>query len=201
MTDEVINTIYGDTLKPSTQKSSVILIVLSLVAFSVASLKARLVVGSLVPIDFGEQSEVLPGMLGAFTMLACLDFMLKSFSDILLEREKRALVDKYIEDERKKTALAAAKRIDHAIYQDQQEDEGVFQDPWYEDYETVRTEADERVASIQAKLGTRRGPRWFRTGRIATEVAVPIFFAAVAVYAALGGMYSLIEFLFRSSSQ
>ncbi|WP_334501382.1 hypothetical protein [Bradyrhizobium sp. AZCC 1678] len=175
--------LYGDPLRAETTRTGRHLIIASVVCAAAVLFKVNFQSTSLIPLDFGNRVDVLPMLLSLTVVLLLVSFVLRAATDVLRDREAARLVVEYVEAERVRAALQAARDTDEEIADGQREhEEGPSDpDPWWEPYIEVRKAADAAVLKAEQRLGIRRLPRELRRARKILEVGVPIVFAALAI--------------------
>ena len=193
--------LYGDPLRAETVRTGRHLIIASAVCTVVVVFNVRLQGTGLVPLDFGNRSDVLAMLLALAVFLLCISFVLRSWTDLLRERETAKLVTKYIEDARVEAARKSAQDAENSFLQDQQDDHEQYYrdddpDPWWESYYKVSKAADEAVQRAEERLGMRQLPRQLRHVRTILETGVPIGFALIAIFLSRASSWAFFKAVF-----
>jgi hypothetical protein len=183
MASTFLESLYGDPLRAETARTGRYLVIASAISMTVVLFNVRLQSTSLIPIEFGTRTDVLPMLISLAVLLLLLSFLLRAVTDLLRDREAALLVTRYIENERVKAAEKAAQEAEDGIAESQREfHEGPWEpDPWWEPYVEIKEAADAAVSRAETRIGIRRLPREVRRMRKILEIAVPIGFALVAL--------------------
>jgi len=171
-----LEALYDDPLRPATAKAGRTVVIVSLIAISVALFGARLAPSSVVPLSFEDRPDVLPALLFAVLLLLTLNFGLKAWTDWLRDKEVRLVITRYIEQQRAKTAVETAHDINRAIATQEPgaEWDNTPLESWEEEADAVVRSSKERVAAVEEALGLRTVPRVLRLVRIGAEILIPL---------------------------
>ncbi|MGN6284522.1 MAG: hypothetical protein ACTHM2_05160 [Afipia sp.] len=180
-TAEFLEGLYGDPFRPETSRTGRHLVIASAISIAASIFNVQLHGTSLIPINFGERTDVLPMLLALTVILLALSFILRAASDLFRDREIGLLVLHYIERIRVETARKSARETDAEVYEKQYEDDGSAPDPWWEPYFEIKEKSNAAVAKAEERIGLRRMPRAFRQVRRALEMIIPIAFAVIAI--------------------
>lgn len=186
--EDFLEALYGDPLRTETMRAGRHLVIASVITIAAVIFKVRFQSTSLIPLDFGQHVEVLPMLLALTVLLLFLSFVVWAVTDIFRDREAAVLVTRYIEGERVKAAVKAAKAVDDNLEEQMREErEGPYNpEPWWEDVPKITDESDRAVSRAEERVGIRRWPRKLRRVRITLELGIPASFAVVALVLSAG---------------
>lgn len=177
--------LYGDPLREETIRTARYLIIVSAITMAAVLFNVRLQSTSLIPLDFGQRADVLSMLLSLSVALLLVSFLLRAITDLFRDRETDILVTRYIQGERTKAALAAARDVDADMAeQERQHHEGDHygpDEPWWDAYIEVKDAADAAVKKVEGRIGNRGAPRILKRARKALEVGVPTVIALLAL--------------------
>ncbi|MFK4535078.1 hypothetical protein ABIA00_003261 [Bradyrhizobium ottawaense] len=128
----------GEPLRAETMRTGRHLIIASAICAVVVTFDVQLKGTGLVPLDFGNRSEVLAMLMALAVILLLLSFVLRTWTDLLRERETAKLVTHYIEDERVDAARKSAEGADAEALRSQRE---ALEGPEYYDQEDSNWDA------------------------------------------------------------
>lgn len=188
-----LEALYGDPFREETNRTGRHLIVASSLCVAAVVFGVSFKSSSLIPIDFAEHNEVLPMLLALVVLLMFASFLLRAITDLLRDREVSLLVTRYISDAQLKVAESSARSVDEDISSQTHEEEfGPSEpDPWWEPYYEVKQKVQDALEKAEQKIGIRRAPVWVRRVRKFAEMAVPCFFAALALYVSRSALWKL----------
>lgn len=176
-----LEALYGDPLRTETIRTGRQLVIVSLICIVAVLFDARLQSTSLIPLEFGARTDVLPMLLSLAVTLLAVSFILRAATDIMRDQETSILIVRYIEGMRTNAARKEAEETDYQIAQGQEEDDPYGPDPWWEGYLEVQTAANAAISEAEERIGVRRLPQMLRRLRKSLEVGVPVIFAALAL--------------------
>lgn len=195
LTPDFLEGLYGDPFAVETAKIGRYLVIASIVCIAVVLFKVRLQSTSLIPLDVGDRSDVLPMLLSLAVLLLALSFLLRSSTDLFRDREATVLVLRYIEAERVGAALSAAQEAEADIVESQRDNDEHWDDgpdPWWEPYYNIKAISDAAVQKAEKRIGIRRVPRIFRSVRKGLELLVPLIFAMTALFLSRSSLSSFV---------
>ncbi|WP_074448599.1 hypothetical protein [Bradyrhizobium yuanmingense] len=202
-TADFLEGLYGEPLRAETMRTGRHLIIASTICAVVVTFDVQLKGTGLVPLDFGNRPEVLAMLMALAVILLLLSFVLRTWTDLLRERETAKLVTQYIEDERVDAARESAEGADAEELRSRREalDEPEYydqEDSNWDAYHKVKDAADAALQKAEDRLRKRRWPLGLRRTWMILEAGLPIVFAAFAIYKSWTSVNALFKALFLS---
>lgn len=178
---DFLSNLYDDPIRPETAKRGRWLIGVSIATTSVTVFGANLSSTSSFPINFPATNSALPSVLALLVVLLLGEFILRSTTDLLREKEIQLVINKYISAQSLHRKKLEAKAVD-----DQQEDPREVgydwePDPWWRQFYMEADAAKERIEKLEERLGERWLPRTLRNVRMTLELSAPVLLGLVAI--------------------
>lgn len=160
--------LYGEALSERTQKTGRVLILVGLATLmvSVFGVSVKNIPG--FSLDFSRQPAALEMFLATLNLGLLVSYFLRAFTDYLRAREEWFELVTYLEDRRVKNAYAEAREADEKAERSArgEEEPDWGPDPFYAHAYNIDDDAKQRIAKLEAQIGSRRLPRFVRHLRL-----------------------------------